>query len=190
MKFLSIKEIRYGAALAATLNLSHCKSLYDLKNYSKSPLKGVISNSEWSYAYAYTDPEAKLPDGQKMMIVLVTGQPKHACPDQTDKLPDAREVAISIDGKVGEMKIGQKSGRFETEDDQFTYTKTERQASVAFHDPTLPENQQYKFATSGKVKINKITSDSIEGVVLAKISRNSFINGQFKAKVCKFGQLN
>lgn len=177
------------ALISAFLTIS-CKSLYDLKSYAKAPAKGSISGRDWSYSYAYTDPEAKLPEGQEMMIVLATGKTKHACPDESDKLPDAREVAIAIDGRTGEMRLGAPSGRFETEDDLFAYKKTSRQASVAFHDPNLPEKQRFKFVTNGKVKITKISADSIEGSVLAKIDKNQFVNGQFKAKICKYGQLN
>jgi len=176
--------------LIMAMHLSTCKSLYDLKNYSKSSAKGNISGVEWIYAYAYTNPEAKLAEGQEIMIVLATGKPKHACPDTGDQLPDAREVAVAIDGKMGEMKIGAPSDRLETANDMFSYRKTERQAAVAFFDPSKPTDEQYKFATSGKVKITKMTNEVIEGAVLAKVNKTSFINGRFKAKVCKYGQLN
>lgn len=169
---------------------SACRSLYDLNNYAKSSAKGAISGKDWNFLYGYTNPEAKLADGQEIMIVLVSGKTKHACPAEDEKLPDPREIAIAIDGKLGEMKIGTPSDRLETEDDVFTYRKIDRQASVAFFDPTRPTNQQYRFANTGKVKITKITPDSIEGAVVAKIDKSSFINGKFKAKVCKYGQLN
>ena len=178
------------SATAATCLVISCKSLYDLKSYAKAAAKGSVSGQDWAYAYAYTDPEAKLPDGQEIMIVLTTAKPKHACPDESDKLADAREIAIAIDGKKGEMKLGVSSGRFETEEDMFTYKKTNRQASVAFHDPSLAGSQQFKFATSGKVRITKITADTIEGALVAKIDKNQYVNGQFKAKICKYGQLN
>jgi hypothetical protein len=171
-------------------HISSCKTLFDLKNYSKSSAKGSISAKDWIYSYGYTDPEAKLADGQEMMIVLTTAKPKHACPNPEDAVLDAREVAIAIDGKLGEMKLGSKSGKYETQEDLFTYKKEERQATVAFHDPGQAESQQYKFATTGKIKITKITPDSIEGAVVAKYDKNHFINGQFKAKICKYGQLN
>lgn len=177
-------------ASAFALLFASCKSLYDLRNYSKSSAKGAVSGEEWTYGYAYTNPEAQLAEGQEIMIVLVTSKPKHACPASDDKLPDQREVAIAIDGKTGEMKIGGRSDRLETEDDLFTYRKIERQATVAFFDPTQTEKNQYKFATSGKVKITKITNEVIEGAVLAKIDRSAFVNGRFKVKVCKYGQLN
>ncbi len=173
-----------------SIQILGCKSLYDFKNYSKSNVKGNISGTEWTYAYAYTNPEAKLADGQEIMIVLVTAKPKNACPDVNDKLADQREVAIAIDGKIGEMKIGAASDRLETSDDMFTYRKLDRQASVAFFDPSKPNDEQYKFATSGKVKITKISKETIEGAILAKINRSIFVNGRFKAKVCKYGQLN
>lgn len=189
MSKISGQHLVVGGLLTLNLIIS-CKSLYDLKSYTKAPAKGSVSGEDWAYAYGYTDPEAKLPEGQEMMIVLTTGKPKHACPDESDKLPDAREVAIAIDGKTGEMKLGGSSGRYETEDDLFTYKKSNRQASVAFHDPNLPESQRFKFATTGKVKITKITPDTIEGAVVAKIDKNQFVNGQFKAKRCKYGQLN
>ena len=124
------------------------------------------------------------------MIVLTSGKTRFACPDGKDQLADPREVAIAIDGKPGEMKIGLASDRLETADDTFTYRKVERQASVAFFDPSKPKADQYKFATSGKVKITKINKDVIEGAVLAKVNRSMFVNGKFKAKVCKYGQLN
>jgi hypothetical protein len=72
----------------------------------------------------------------------------------------------------------------------FAYKKKVRQASVAFNDPSLPGDQRYIFATTGKVKITRITPDTIEGAVVAKLNQNQFVNGQFKAKVCKYGQLN
>lgn len=191
MQFSQIRKNQSALlCLIVLLAFSSCKSLYDLKNYSKSSAKGNISGQEWSYAYAYTNPEAKLADGQEIMIVLVTGKPKHACPDNGDQLPDAREVAIAIDGKTGEMRIGAPTDRLETSDDVFTYRKTERQATVAFFDPSKPKDEQYRFATSGKVRITKLTSEVIEGAVLAKINKVSFVNGRFKAKVCKYGQLN
>jgi len=184
------KSIYFGIILLFPIFQSCKTTLYDFKNYSTSSAKGSISGQEWNYAYAYTDPEAKLPEGQEFMIVLVTGATKTACPDRSDQLPDAREVVISIDGKLGEMKIGARSSRLETEDDAFRYVKTERQASLAFFDPSLPEKDQYRFAKSGKVKITTLTKDTVEGSVLAKISKSFFVNGRFKAKVCKYGQLN
>jgi hypothetical protein len=177
-------------ATLSMIALTSCKSLYDLKGYSKAPLKGVMTGKEWAFAYGYTDPEADLPDGMEMMIVLTTAKPKHACPDESDRLADAREVAITVDGKPGEMRIGGASGKYETEDDLFTYKKTERKASVAFHDPSRPESQQYMFAKTGKVKITKITATTVEGAVVAKIDPEHFVNGKFKARICKYGQLN
>jgi hypothetical protein len=174
----------------ASLSLASCKSLYDLKSYSKSSARGAISGNDWVYGYGYTDPEAKLPNGMKHMIVLMTAKPKNACPDVNDQVPDAREVAITIDGKVGEMKLGGNSGNYETEEDLFTYKKQERKAIVALHDPSQPPEKQYAFATSGKVKIIKITADYIQGAVVGKIDPDHFVNGQFKVKICKYGQLN
>lgn len=170
--------------------LSSCKSLYDFKGYSKSSAKGAISGEEWSYGYAYTDAEAKLSEGQQYLVVLATGKGKNACPDKSESLPDAREVIIAIDGKAGEMKIGGRSNVLETEEDMFTYVKVERQASVAFFDPSLPEAEQYQFAKSGKVRITTINKDVIEGSILAKVNRTLFVNGRFRAKVCKYGQVN
>lgn len=204
---ISLRKLIAGVGLPSDVNLMRrihliflyfllisqflgCKSLYDFRGYSKSSVKGYISGSEWNYVYAYTNPEAKLAEGQEIMIVLATGKPKHACPDADDKLPDPREVAVAIDGKPGEMKIGAPSDRLETNDDAFTYRKVERQASVAFIDPSKAKDDQYKFATSGKVKITKINMDSIEGAIVAKVNKTMFINGRFKAKVCKYGQLN
>ena len=173
-----------------SLQFLSCKSLYDFRNYSKSSVKGNISGAEWNFGYAYTNPEAKLAEGQEIMIVLLTGKPKNACPDVNDAVPDPREVAIAIDGKTGEMKIGAASDRLETSDDMFTYRKVERQASVAFFDPSKPKDEQYTFATSGKVKITKLNKEVIEGAIVAKVNRATFVNGRFKAKVCKYGQLN
>jgi hypothetical protein len=170
--------------------IAGCKSFYDLNSYAKSKMKGSIGTTDWQYAYGYTDPEAKLPDGMEIMIILTTAKPKHACPDVNDKLPDAREVVITIDGKPGEMKIGGSTGRLETEDDMFTYKKSERVAQVSFFDPSQPESKRFLFATRGKVKISKITANSIEGAIVAKLDQGNFANGQFKAKICKYGQLN
>ncbi len=167
-----------------------CKSFYDLNNYAKSKTKGSINTGEWQYVYGYTDPEAKLPDGMEIMIILTTAKSKHACPNLTNKLTDPREVVITVDGKPGEMKIGGSTNRLETEDDMFSYKKIERIAQVSFHDPSLPESKRFLFATRGKVKISKITTNSIEGAVVAKFDQKNFVNGQFKAKICKYGQLN
>jgi hypothetical protein len=181
---------RFLCLICLSAMLPGCKTLYDFKGYAKSDAKGVISGDEWTYSYAYTDPEAQLSEGQSYLIVLVTASPKDACPDKSDRVGDGREVIIAIDGKTGEMKIGGRSDKLETEDDMFTYVKPERQASVAFFDPNLPEGEQYKFARSGKVRISILNKELIEGSVLAKINRKLFVNGKFRAKVCKYGQVN
>lgn len=174
-----------------TVNVtSGCKSLYDIKGYTKSNVKGSIGANQWQYGYGYTDPEAKLPDGMDMMIILTTEKPKHACPDQSDKMADGREVLIAIDKKLGELTVGGASGKYETADDLFTYKKSTRKAQVSFHNPARPESLKFLFATSGKVKISKITDTLIEGAVVAKIDRDHYVNGKFKAKICKYGQLN
>jgi hypothetical protein len=184
------KIIKYFVSILCFTMLPSCKSLYDFKGYLKSNAKGAISGSEWAYSYAYTDPEAELPEGQQFMIVLVSAKPKNACPDKSEQIGDGREAIISIDGKLGEMKIAARSARLETEDDMFEQVKQQRQASAAFFDPSLPQSEQYKFARSGKIKITKLTSEFIEGSIVAKVSRSMFINGKFRAKVCKYGQLN
>ena len=170
--------------------LTSCKSIYDFKGYLKSNAKGAISGEDWAYSYAYTDPEADLPEGHEYMIVLVSAKPKNACPDKSELIGDGRETIISFDGKTGEMKIGGRSDRLETEDDMFEQVKVERQASVAFFDPNLTPEEQYKFARSGKVKITRISRGFIEGALVAKVNRKIFINGRFRAKICKYGQLN
>lgn len=170
--------------------ISSCHSLYDLKNYVKTPAAGVISDREWNYAYGYTDAEAKRPEGIEYIIVLKTQRLKNACPDEKDIAKDPREVIIGVDGKVGEMIVGGRSGQYETPDDAFTYTKQKRMGSVAFLDPQKPADQQYQFATSGKIRVSKLTKDMIEGAVVAKLNPNHFVNGRFKAKICKWGQLN
>jgi hypothetical protein len=175
--------------IASTILLS-CKSRYDFKGYLKSNAAGAISGKEWAYIYAYTDADAKLPEGQEYLIVLVSEQPKNACPEKGEKVGDGREILITIDGRKGEMKIGARSSRLETEDDMFEQVKESRHTSVAFYDPTLSKNKQYRFAKSGKVKINKINSEVIQGSVIAKINKKVFINGRFEAKICKYGQLN
>jgi hypothetical protein len=185
-----MKQLFLLSSFVQLTALVSCKSFYDLNNYAKSKTKGSISTGEWQYAYGYTDPEAKLPDGMEIMIILTTAKPKHACPDVTDKLADTREVVITVDGKPGEMKIGGSNNRLETEADMFTYKKSERIAQVSFHDPSLPEAKRFLFATRGKVKISKITANSIEGAIVAKFDQTNFVNGQFKAKICKYGQLN
>lgn len=174
----------------SVLLLGSCKSLYDRDSFVKTPAKGAIGGPEWSYVYGYTDAEAKLPEGAEYLIVLNAAKPTHACPTPDDKLKDGREAALAIDGKVGQMLLGVRSGQYETADDAFTYQKKVRTGSVAFFDPTKPTDKQYQFATSGKIKILKISATEIEGLVVAKFSRENFINGRFKAKVCKWGQLN
>lgn len=168
----------------------HCKSLYDRNGYMKSPAAGAVTGDDWAYAYAYTDAEAKLPEGVEHIIVLKTQKPKNSCPSEDDVVKDRREVVIGIDGKLGEMAIGSSSGQYETSEDTFNYTKPRRSGTVAFLDPSNSTKNQYKFATSGKIKIIKISADLIEGMVVAKLNPGHFVNGKFKAKVCKWGQLN
>ena len=167
-----------------------CKSLYDLDSYSKSKATGKISQADWSYGYAYTDPDAKLPDGQEIMIVLTVEKPKHACPDAAHLVGDKRNISISFDGKIGDMIIGGASDALETDDTLFAAGKSLRHATVAFQNPNLPEGKQYIFASKGKLKITKITPKIIQGAFVAKFDENNFGNGQFKAKFCVHGQLN
>jgi hypothetical protein len=169
--------------------VTSCKSLYEYKNYSTSSAKGVISGDKWSYEYAFTNPEAKLTDGQEIMIVLITGKPNSPCPKPSDLPEDAREVLIAVDGKRGEMKIGASSSALKSDSDAFIYRKPTRSTMVAFLDPSKDKYEQYKFATSGKVKITKISKDTIEGAVVAKVDASMFVNGRFKAKVCNYSQL-
>ena len=124
------------------------------------------------------------------MIILTPEKPKHACPDTKDKVGDAREVIITIDGKLGEMKVNPKGTRVEGTDEMFSYKKEVRSSSVAFLNPNLKKEDQYKFAKTGKIKITKKAPDMIEGLVLAKFDPDNFINGKFRAKICKWGQLN
>ncbi|MCX6125334.1 MAG: hypothetical protein NTV34_11405 [Proteobacteria bacterium] len=170
--------------------LDACRSLYDKNNYVKAAASGAIGANEWKYGYAYTDPEAKLPDGIEVMIVLATRKPKNACPTPSDSVLDNREVVIGIDGKLGEMFIGGRTGEYETGDDLFTYNKSKRSGSVAFVEPANEKKKQYQFASSGKIKITKMTDALIEGFVVAKASPSLFVNGKFTAKICKWGQLN
>lgn len=183
--------MKYAVIMVLTaLGLVACKSLYDRKTYVKTAAAGAIGSGDWKYAYAYTDAEAKLPEGIEYMIILKTQKPANACPDEMDTVKDAREVLIGIDGKPGEMVIGQRSRQYETPDDAFTFKKPQRSGSVAFLDPSKPAKSQYQFATSGKIKITKFSADAIEGMVVAKVSPDYFVNGKFRAKVCKWGQLN
>jgi len=190
MRSQATKIMRFFSLILCITTFPSCKSLYDFKGYLKSNVKGAISGTEWAYSYAYTDPEAELPEGAEYMIVLVSAKPKNACPEKSEKIGDGREAIIAIDGKLGEMKIGARSNRLETEDDMFEQVKEERQTSVAFFDPAQPATEQYKFARSGKVKITSLNSEFIEGSIVAKVNRKMFINGKFRAKVCKYGQLN
>jgi hypothetical protein len=176
--------------LSLVITISGCKSLYHKSNYSKESALGAISGNDWRFGYGYTDPEAKRPDGIEYMIVLTTKKPKNGCPTPEDKVADRREVIIGIDGKVGEMKIGARDSSYETSEDSFTYQKPTRAGSVAFFDPAKQPKKQFSFATSGKIKVLKITNNSIEGLVVAKNSPEQFVNGRFKAKICKWGQLN
>ena len=167
-----------------------CKSRYDLNTYSKSKAAGKISEGDWSYGYAYTDPDAKLPAGQEVMLVLLVEKPKHACPDASDLVGDKRNISISFDGKIGDMIIGGATDALETEDTLFSAEKSTRHATVAFQNPSFPEGKQYLFASRGKLKITKITPKIIQGAFVAKFDENNFGNGQFKAKICVHGQLN
>jgi hypothetical protein len=167
-----------------------CKSRYDLNTYSKSKAAGKISEGDWSYGYAYTDPDAKLPAGQEVMLVLLVEKPKHACPDASDLVGDKRNVSISFDGKIGDMIIGGTTDALETEDTLFSAEKSTRHATVAFQNPSFAEGKQYLFASRGKLKITKITPKIIQGAFVAKFDENNFANGQFKAKICVHGQLN
>jgi len=176
--------------IALALQLNSCKSLYDRTSFVKSPASGEASNHPWTYVYGFTDADSKRPEGISHIIVLMTSKTKNACPDASERGRDARELIIGIDGKLGEMKIGGKSGKYETSEDLFSYTKSERQGSAAFFDPKGPPSKQYQFATSGKIKITKISKTFIEGFILAKVNPDNFANGRFKAKICKWGQLN
>ncbi len=190
-KFSTLSVIIWRLTLILALTSTQaCKSLYDQTTYSKSKAVGLISNADWSYGYAYTDPDAKLPEGQQIMIVLTVEKPKHACPDAADLVGDGRNISISFDGNIGEMKIGAPSDALENEDTMFRAAKSIRNATVAFQDPNLPVGKQFIFATRGKVKITKISPQLIQGAFVAKFNEKNFGNGQFKAKVCKHGQLN
>lgn len=167
-----------------------CKSLYDLDTYSKAKAAGKISDGDWTYGYAYTDPDAKLPAGQEIMIVLLVEKPKHACPDAADLIGDKRNISISFDGKIGDMIIGGPTDALETEDSLFNAEKSVRHATVAFQNPNFAEGKQYLFASRGKLKITKITPKFIQGSLVAKFNESNFGNGQFKAKFCIHGQLN
>lgn len=167
-----------------------CRSLYDRSDYVKSPVKGQISASDWLYVYAYTDAEAKKPDGIAHILVLTTRKPTNGCPSQDNTVTGHKELIIGIDGKVGEMTVGGKSGEYESSDEMFTYKKAQRKGTVAFFDASKQGTAQYQFATNGKIKITKITATTIEGFVLARINPDNYANGKFKAKLCKWGQLN
>jgi hypothetical protein len=188
--FLFSRVFLLFCVLCLCSSLSGCKSLYDRDTYVKAPVKGALGGSEWSYIYGYTDAEAKLPEGSEHLLVLTPIKPPHACPEPGDKKKDGREVSIAIDGKVGEMIIGARSDRYETADDAFTYKKKSRLGSAAFFDPKKSSDKQYQFATTGKIRILKISATEIEGMIVAKLNPDNFINGRFKAKICKWGQLN
>lgn len=189
MGFVSPKVLRI-LVLCFLLIVSGCKSLYDRDTYVKTPAKGSIGGSDWNYVYGYTDAEAKLPEGAEFLLVLAPTKTAHACPEAGDKRKDGREVALAIDGKPGEMLIGARTGQYETADDAFTYKRKSRTGSAAFFDPKKAADKQYQFATSGRIKILKISATEIEGMVVAKLNPDNFINGKFKAKICKWGQLN
>lgn len=176
-----------GFILAVT---SSCKSLYDIDNYVPKPASGLFASEAWNFAYGFTDPEAKLPDGFDTMIILVSSKPKSNCPDRDDPLLSGKEIAIAIESKSGESHILQNSGAFETEDDLFRYEKQKRVTSVAFIDHNESEQKRYRFATKGKVKILRKSKTDIEGSIMAKFSKSFYINGKFRAKICQFGQLN
>ncbi len=182
--------VKYILPFITTLQVYSCKSLYDRTSYVKSAASGQTSSKPWTFVYGFTDAEAKKPEGVSHIIVLLTSKTKNACPDASERGGDGRELIVGIDGKLGEMKIGGKSGKYETSDDFFSYTKSERQGSAAFFDPKKPPSSQYQFATAGKIKITKISKTSIEGFVLAKVNPDNFANGRFKAKICSWGQLN
>ena len=137
------------------MTLIGCRSFYDLTTYSKAAAKGAISANDFTVLYGYTDPEAKLPDGQEYMMILTPAKPKHACPDSSDKLHDSRELIATIDGKIGEMVVNPQGTRIESEETMFSYKKESRTSSVAFLNPSLPKEDQYKFAKTGKIKLTK-----------------------------------
>jgi hypothetical protein len=182
------RQIFYAALVLGIL--SGCSTLYDKKNFIKGPATGEFSGKKWTFMYGYTDAESKKPDGVAHLIVLVSAKPDFPCPRDSDKLADQREVIIGVDGKAGEMVIGGRSGQYETDEDTFTYTRSKRQGNAGFFDPKAPVKNQYTFAKSGKIRVTKITADTIEGYVLAKNNPNQFINGRFSAKICKWGQLH
>jgi hypothetical protein len=167
-----------------------CRSLYDRNNYVKAAARGQISNQDWGFLYGYTDAEAKKPDGIEHIIVLTSTKPVNACPGETEKPKDGREVILGIDGKKGEMQISGRTGQYESPEDLFKYSKTLRKATAAFFDPAKEASLQYQFAKSGKIKVSRISDQFIEGYVVAKLSPEYYANGKFKAKLCKWGQLN
>ena len=107
----AIHNLIFAIVFAVVTLNSGCKSLYDRDTYVKSSVKGAVGGPDWNYVYAYTDAEAKLPEGSEFLVVLTSNKPVHACPDKEDKVKDGREVSIAIDGKVGQMILGTKSGQ-------------------------------------------------------------------------------
>lgn len=166
------------------IGLTSCQSLYNQTTYAKTSASGSISDDEWKYLYGYTDPQAKKPDGIEHIVVLLAYKPKDPCPTELDPLKDLREVVLGIDGKSGEMHIGGRTGQYETSEDVFTYSRPKRSGTVAFVNPAKAPAKQYQFAATGKIKITKITKDTIEGLVLAKLNPEHYVNGRFKAKIC------
>jgi hypothetical protein len=179
----------FGLVLTSVLATS-CRSLYDSNQYLKDPALGKIAKQDWNFLYGYTDAETKRPEGIDYIIVLQSIKPSYACPNAEDPDQQTPQVVVGIDGKLGDLKIGGKSGKYETGEDVFKYSKTERKGTAAFFDPKKKQSNPYTFATTGKIRVTKISEQFIEGYIVAKYNPEYFINGKFKAKVCKWGQLH
>ncbi len=82
------------------------------------------------------------------------------------------------------------SDNVENADTLFKLTKITRHATIAFNNPNLAKGSQFIFATHGKLNITKVSPEAIHGKFLAKFDKENFANGQFKAELCKYGQLN
>ncbi len=187
MKYFTLARF-FVTSLSLLWICSSCKSLYDRNTFLKESAQGNLSDEEWAFVLGYTDAEAKRPEGVSHILVLMPNKTKFACPRDSDKTK-SKEVVIAIDGKLGDMVIGGDSGQYET-GEMFKYKPITRNANVSFFDPNMPSGKEYVFAKSGRVRITKMTKDLIEGFVLAKASPSNFVNGRFKVKLCRWGQLN
>ncbi len=178
-------------AIILALGLVSCaSSRAEIETLLNENLSGTLNAQPWQFVYGYTDPEARLPEGQAHMIVLLATRPKINCPDEKTPLTDTRAVVFTIPAKPTLLGIGKKALAKKSEYG-FDGDPLERvaQGAMAFSFGTKPKRAM-KSASTGLIKITSITSTQIRGQIFGKIDAQNYVNGQFIARVCQYGQIN